>query len=584
MFFLDYNQAKSLTIKRIKYKKISIQPLVVEIEKLTKELEILESDLNLPGLLHYAFSCSLSSLEFNQWDYLKDVFHNGTIDQIGITASKVNKLNKLFDGRESVLSSNFVGIQENSDFSKEFNNILESFTREYANLYLHNLKDDNNVCPLCGSPINSLKKCLEDKLNELSKYETTIFKDFLYDNAEKNKKFFNNLTSYFSDIGTNKDKQKEFCEYMLISGKYENKKHINSLSKKIKNIKNKIVTLQTKAATQYSSLKSQENEIKELFKTKFDFKDVTFDDSTKEVVFTLKRSIETYSTGEQNYIIFLLNLYMVRGSNSKLVVIDDPLCSYDIPNQYRIMWDIVDQIMNDSLSRKTIIFTHNPDCLNIASSQHSKAFSYFYMEKLNQKILIQKLKIKEGKPAIKTQSILTSDTTGYLSLNKNRERKSSLVNKNKIFHYDESYSGSFSAARSYSNDYLADLIEHFNIASIRYGTFYQNIASKSLHLIALRVWVEKKMYDGLVALGDTTNLKKLRTRMLNSKINLLLPKNSPSLLPCYANLTRQKLMKNKSMLNISDHFESQIMPFYYAMNISFDSLADEINQIKQLFI
>ena len=54
---------------------------------------------------------------------LKDVFNNGTIDQIGITASKVNKLNKLFDGRESVLSSNFVGIQENSDFSKEFNNI-----------------------------------------------------------------------------------------------------------------------------------------------------------------------------------------------------------------------------------------------------------------------------------------------------------------------------------------------------------------------------------------------------------------------------------------------------------------------------
>lgn len=42
-------------------------------------------------------------------------------------------------------------------------------------------------------------------------------------------------------------------------------------------------------------------------------------------------------------------------------------------------------------------------------------------------------------------------------------------------------------------------------------------------------------------------------------------------------------MQKKTMLNQNDHFDSQILPFYYALNISIDDLKNEIVEIKDMF-
>ena len=51
----------------------------------------------------------------------------------------------------------------------------------------------------------------------------------------------------------------------------------------------------------------------------------------------------------------------------------------------------------------------------------------------------------------------------------------------------------------------------------------------------------------------------------------------------YKQLTKKKLMQKKTMLNQNDHFDSQILPFYYALNISIDDLKNEIVEIKDMF-
>jgi hypothetical protein len=48
-------------------------------------------------------------------------------------------------------------------------------------------------------------------------------------------------------------------------------------------------------------------------------------------------------------------------------------------------------------------------------------------------------------------------------------------------------------------------------------------------------------------------------------------------------LTRDSLMSKKVMLNECIHYDSQVMPFAYASNLSIDNINNEIVEIKKLF-
>ena len=48
-------------------------------------------------------------------------------------------------------------------------------------------------------------------------------------------------------------------------------------------------------------------------------------------------------------------------------------------------------------------------------------------------------------------------------------------------------------------------------------------------------------------------------------------------------IEKEDLMSKKVMLNQNAHYYSQVMPFTYAMNLSFDDLRREINELKALF-
>ena len=80
------------------------------------------------------------------------------------------------------------------------------------------------------------------------------------------------------------------------------------------------------------------------------------------------------------------------------------------------------------------------------------------------------------------------------------------------------------------------------------------------------------------------NVQKIEGKQFSEKVNVLLPKNLNSvLISKYPNVTRTFLMSKKVMLNQNEHYQSQIIPFNYALNISLDELIGEIEDIKNRF-
>ena len=152
----------------------------------------------------------------------------------------------------------------------------------------------------------------------------------------------------------------------------------------------------------------------------------------------------------------------------------------------------------------------------------------------------------------------------------------------KVFHYDNSYILQDSEFNGLTNEYFVNLIENFSPDDINNMTFSQNTFNKIIYMCAIRVWIEKKFYEAIKE--DKETLRKITGKQFSEKVNVLLPRNSNSLLIHeYPNVTRTFLMSKKVMLNQNEHYQSQIIPFNYALNISLDELVNEINEIKERF-
>lgn len=163
-----------------------------------------------------------------------------------------------------------------------------------------------------------------------------------------------------------------------------------------------------------------------------------------------------------------------------------------------------------------------------------------------------------------------------------KERESNVSSpENLVYHYD--YVEHFSSVdASLSNYYLINLIDSF--ASIDRVDFYTDCFEKIKYLLALRVWLEKKLYNLIPAADTTRQSDFISAYTLQEKINIL--KNVGvygSDLFAVNSIEPESITSKKVMLNQNLHYYSQVQPFAYAMNISFDDLTREINELKAIF-
>ena len=366
----------------------------------------------------------------------------------------------------------------------------------------------------------------------------------------------------------------------------ENKKKYNSelenisFDTPVKFILNEVITCLSNLSRETKDYKkTNEIAIKEIFKSKFNvsFDDVEFNDNEKYVEITLPRNVEKYSTGEVNLMVFTFTIYQFIASNKEILIVDDPLSSYDISNQYRIMFDLVQA---SSSGKKVIILTHNIDCINIANTQHRNIFKYKYIEKVDGILYLKDINLNESDSVLSISNLLA-----YVSTDENKDKYFKLLiereddlqaPENLVFHYDRSYSFEYENV-NLTNEYFVSLIDNLDNNFVYNKSFEQNAIDKIFYMTAIRIWIEEKFYQ------NNPNDNSLNGKTFGEKIEYMFPKNGQTRWKGSSSVTRKYLMSKKTMINQHNHYKSQILPFNYALNITLDELKNEILDIKNHF-
>ena len=304
------------------------------------------------------------------------------------------------------------------------------------------------------------------------------------------------------------------------------------------------------------------------------------------------------SNGEQNFLSLSFELLKAKKIEKQLVVLDDPISSFDSIYKNKIAYAIIKFLS----SKYSLILTHNTDLIKLLEHQLNNSFTLYYMNntegetngflKINdneKQILLYipsliKLFRSEIAPEILDEMAFLISITpflrGYCYLIQNNEKKDALT---KIMHGYETANINLSSL--YNELFQTNIIkkEHIISASdiLAYDIDNLNIIKKdkfpllaktlihSFTYLYLRMTVEKKLVDKYGI--DTTN-----NYMLNQIINRAFPTNNEDL-----ENTKNRIffLSKKTLLNEFNHFEMDMNIFQPAIDITNKALENEKEEI-----
>ena len=493
--------------------------------------------------------------------------------------------------------------------------------------------DQETVCPVCGANrTRTIKEIINDALKSLTTSTDELRSNFFSQASSKSpspnemndiERRFDSLRDLASNIS-----EEELFSYAIRSYARADDipqddsddaqgadARLEDSMYRLKKIRNRMARCEEKRSAFYQAIKHKEESLKSLFSSKFSAR-VTFDDEEFQLRITLPRDIQTYSTGEKNLMVFMIRLMAYRGNKTELLIIDDPLSSYDSANQYSIMFELIDLASDRSLSDSSIIiFTHNMKCISIAESQRQHIYRYYILDKAPTRsdgvnpihmssLPLEKIKGNETFTLLNglsdandfassleklmnlegtAQDRLVEQELDFLKADRDRENKedNSLKELSELFHFNKPYDTSYNK-HTLENSYLVQYIDSFNSLSIT--PVSQGIARHWLDKIyctfALRVWIEKQFYDTL----NQKERDEIETKWCYiDKVDYIFPLNGPSLWRGSQQVSREFLLSQKVLLNQSEHVFSQPVPYEYCLNINTSDLYETVIRIKNHF-
>ncbi|MDD2518927.1 MAG: hypothetical protein PHI05_02765 [Bacilli bacterium] len=572
--FFSYNDCKDKILKEKNKIKISIR--TVDIEKLNFKKQELFEELDFKNKCFKKFEITSAHKAQEYSTYCKDVYNN---NENGILNFKIEKLNLLLgykdESKKRFILQNVEGLVQLKLLGEELNQIKDKFILEALNNLQKAVDETETTCPVCG--YNHDKSIIE-----IYKERQTLFNDNLDKlinkyriESNKNKKQIMEDIREMSEFVANNNINDKVVVNYIIAG--EDEKNINKLllsKTKIEEINAEIVKFEKERDIFFSNLTNNWGKIKNILKKVFKDEDITIgiDNVEKVVTLNLRREAKTYSTGELNYIVFLINILEFEYSNKDTIIIDDPLSSYDIKKQYEIVFDIINRLIING--KKVIIFTHNINFINIVNSQYSGIFKYKSIDMIENIVYVNDIFLPEAESILNIENLYYAidpreKLKPWLKLLIEKDMKWEKDDeRHKIFHYDDSYS-----IGELSNDDLVKFIDDFD-GNILTNSFELQSLNKIIYLAALRVWIEKKMKDNFSGSFDGIN-------QFFPKIRYFF-KNKDKWTIDFE-FEKEDLTRKKVLLNQNEHYKSQIIPFHYALSISCDDLKLEILEIRKLF-
>ena len=304
------------------------------------------------------------------------------------------------------------------------------------------------------------------------------------------------------------------------------------------------------------------------------------------------------STGEQNFLSLSFEFLKAKNSSSPIVVIDDPISSFDSIYKNKIVFALV-RMLKD---KKRLVLTHNTDVLRLLNSQYPNCFNLYILNNTSgenngfialqakeKDMLINLEKLLDGfrddvvRSVINMEEYLISMISfcrGYATLIGNNDIKNQLTNvmhgyKTETVDIAKAYVALFEnktglIPESYVvkvDDILRKNPETVEILDSSVFPLLNKTLKHTLTYLTLRLKVEK-------TLVEKKNIQITHHMQMGQIIDRAFPGTDLN-----AVRMRVRLTSKKTLINEFNHFEGNLSIFQPAIDITNTSLAQEKNDI-----
>lgn len=413
---------------------------------------------------------------------------------------------------------------------------------------------------------------------------------------------------------------------------------IEDIEKLIKDIKTIIIQIQNEISkyiikiVQENKLKDLYIELKELLDKKVELteedeillkniienclnKEVKIErDSNKNIIFKLNdtdvigksRQDLPLSTGEQNFISLYFELLAAKNSTKDIVIIDDPISSFDSIYKNKIVYAILKVLEK----KNTIILTHNINTIKLMQHQYKNCFNLYLLNNEkgeengfikvngrannseNYRDLDLMLEIKNVIQLFKESSFLNDVRNkeqfllslipfmrSYFNLLPQHEDHYKKLCKlmhgyeSQIIDINDEYKVCFGEKvmnNSYNvsvDDILQTEVGDEIVDKEKYPVLNRTLYH-TLNYLKLRLMVENTLYN-----TDINKIDKNKTYQLHQIINIYLKDNY---------VLKTKLISKKTLLNEFNHFEYDMCLFMPSLDISNNKLNEERDSIIKI--
>lgn len=579
--YIDYNDVEQSVIAQ--KNKIVIGASILKLDEKYRDKEKLINEINIKDNLAKFNITNTNSAKAvsNNLELLRKNPEKAILE---FTDENLESLFLMSENDSQFLKDNFESIKQIDKIETKIETIKETYRKHLLEEAETFLDDEEKVCPICGiENKKSIKELIKEELAKISDIKEEVVKKYQEKNPEYNsEEILKEVSNLIKNVKENEIETSHLINYLLCGGDKEKAEIIMKNKITISEINKEIKELGQKKEEFYNNLKSKQDSVANTFKFQFDVKptDINYNDKEKCIEIKLPRKVENYSTGEINLMTFIICMLEFMSNDKECLIIDDPLSSYDIPNQYKIIYEIASA---NSTNKNILVFTHNINTINIANSQHNGLFNYDILEKRKNTLYINNIGYHEKDSIISIDNLLENIDSSYthkkyleLLMKKDTwdDRIPDEYENHLIFHYDEPFSKNIDGY-DYNNEYLFNLIEQYDDTTLDNTNYIENTANKIIYTAALRIWIEKQFYD------ITNNDISLHGKEFGPKIQYMFENGRWT---GSTKVTKEYLMSKKVMLNQHIHQKSQEMPFYFALNLSLDDVAKEITDIKNHFI
>lgn len=334
-------------------------------------------------------------------------------------------------------------------------------------------------------------------------------------------------------------------------------------------------------------------------------------DDNKNIIFTIEdnnfigksRQELPLSTGEQNFISLYFDLLSAKNSDKEIIIIDDPISSFDSIYKNKIVYSIIKVLAN---KKKVIILTHNINTIKLMHHQYKNCFNLYLLnnEKDGDNGFIQINKKEQSSETLQDMDFML-EIKNVISFLKSQEINTDLNDKEQfllslipfmrsysnLLLSDDLYKKLCKLMHGYENDKVdineifkklfdVDLLQsqyEINVEDILQIDIKDEIINKTkypilnrtlyhnLNYLKLRLLVEHTLYN-----TDTNKMDWTKYPTLHNIIEKYL-KNNIDL--------KNKLLSKKTLLNEFNHFEYDMCLFMPSLDISDNKLKEERDNI-----